>query len=113
MQIREFQETATEDVAPITLDSPLFIRGNRCPMILFPRYKYMSLICALLFKEFSSASVVVDEETVGNIGMGLLALIGVEEGDTDSDVAIIAEKLIGLRIFEDAEGKMKLAFGQC
>lgn len=57
----------------------------------------------------TSAHVVVDKETIGKIGPGLLVLIGVESGDTDSDVNYIANKLVGLRVFEDDQGKMNLA----
>lgn len=56
----------------------------------------------------SSASVLLKEtgETAGAIGAGLLAYIGVMKGDTASDVHWMAEKLSGLRIFQDDEGKM-------
>lgn len=55
------------------------------------------------------ASVKVGDETVGRIGSGLLVLLGVGAGDGDADIAWMAEKLIGLRIFEDNEGKMNLS----
>lgn len=54
----------------------------------------------------NEASVKVAEETVGSIGMGLLVLLGVEQGDTSGDVEYLAEKTIGLRIFEDDQGRM-------
>jgi len=56
----------------------------------------------------SSAHVIVDGETVGQINAGLLALIGVERGDTEKDVEYTVHKIVGLRIFEDDEGKMNL-----
>jgi D-aminoacyl-tRNA deacylase len=56
----------------------------------------------------SRASVRVDGKLVGEIGRGLLALLGVAEGDADADAAYLAEKISGLRIFEDEAGKMNL-----
>ncbi|MEG0268884.1 MAG: D-aminoacyl-tRNA deacylase [Clostridia bacterium] len=53
-----------------------------------------------------SASVRVNNELVGQTEAGLLALIGVEVGDTERDLAYIAEKVPNLRIFEDDAGKM-------
>jgi D-tyrosyl-tRNA(Tyr) deacylase len=54
----------------------------------------------------SSASVDVDGERVSGIERGLLVLLGVSRDDEESDVSWIAEKIAGLRIFEDDEGKM-------
>jgi D-tyrosyl-tRNA(Tyr) deacylase len=54
------------------------------------------------------ASVRVGEETVGAIERGLLALVGVADGDTEADARALADKVTGLRVFEDAEGKMNL-----
>ncbi|MGB6384706.1 MAG: D-aminoacyl-tRNA deacylase [Terriglobales bacterium] len=56
----------------------------------------------------SRAKVTVGEETTGEICLGLLVLLGVGAGDTRSDADYLAEKIIGLRIFEDASGKMNL-----
>ena len=52
------------------------------------------------------ASVSVEGEIRGQIGAGLLVLIGVEEGDGDADFRYIAEKVPNLRVFEDEQGKM-------
>ncbi len=52
------------------------------------------------------ARVRVGDRTVGEIGRGLLVLLGVGRGDTEDDAAYLAEKIVHLRIFEDAEGKM-------
>lgn len=52
------------------------------------------------------ASVTVEGEIVGKIGNGLLIFFGVGQGDELSDLDWIVEKIIGLRIFEDEEGKM-------
>lgn len=54
----------------------------------------------------SSAQVDVGEETVGRIGPGILVYLGAAAADTDRDVAYVAGKVAGLRIFEDADGKM-------
>ena len=53
-----------------------------------------------------SASVTVGGEVVGRIDHGLLAYVGAVRGDGRDDVAYIAQKLVGLRIFEDDAGKM-------
>lgn len=57
----------------------------------------------------SSARVVVADNTVGEIGGGLMVLLGVEKEDAESDARYLAEKIAGLRIFEDEAGKMNLA----
>jgi D-aminoacyl-tRNA deacylase len=49
------------------------------------------------------------DETVGAIGRGVLVLVGVERGDGPAQAAAAAEKLAGLRLFDDAEGKMNLS----
>jgi D-aminoacyl-tRNA deacylase len=54
----------------------------------------------------SRAIVSVNENVAGEIGMGLLVLLGVGQGDTEADVVYLAEKIAGLRIFEDELGKM-------
>ncbi len=56
-----------------------------------------------------NASVTVDNNVIGEISHGLLVFLGVGDGDTDSDMKYIAEKVIGLRIFSDAEDKMNLS----
>ncbi len=52
------------------------------------------------------SSVRVDGQVVGEIGKGIMVLLGVEEGDTEKEAQYIADKVTGLRIFEDEEGKM-------
>ena len=53
-----------------------------------------------------SASVVIDGEMVGKIGQGFLILLGVGPNDTEKECRYLAEKALGLRVFEDANGKM-------
>jgi D-tyrosyl-tRNA(Tyr) deacylase len=54
----------------------------------------------------SRARVTVNEWTSGEIGHGLLVLLGVGHGDTEADAIYLAEKIAGLRVFEDRDGKM-------
>lgn len=55
----------------------------------------------------SRARVSVNEQITGEIGLGLLVLLGVAHEDTEADAEYLAEKILGLRIFEDIDGKMK------
>ncbi len=57
----------------------------------------------------SHAAVKVNDKVVGKIRTGLLALIGIGSEDSKQDIEWLAEKIIGLRIFEDNEGKMNLS----
>jgi D-aminoacyl-tRNA deacylase len=57
------------------------------------------------------ARVTIDNYVVGEIGHGLLVLLGVGDNDRPDDVRYVAEKITGLRIFEDSGGKMNLAVG--
>ncbi len=54
----------------------------------------------------SRARVTVKEWTTGEIGIGLLVLLGVGHGDTEADAIYLAEKVAGLRVFEDEDSKM-------
>jgi D-tyrosyl-tRNA(Tyr) deacylase len=57
----------------------------------------------------SAASVAVEGQTVASIGRGFLVLLGVANGDTDREAEWLADKIAGLRIFEDEAGKMNLS----
>jgi D-tyrosyl-tRNA(Tyr) deacylase len=61
-----------------------------------------------VIQRVSSASVVVEGQTVGAIENGLLVLLGICHEDTEADAQALADKLIKLRIFNDANGKMNL-----
>ena len=56
-----------------------------------------------------SARVEVEGETIGTVDHGLLVFLGVTHSDTEKDAKYLAEKIAGLRIFEDAEDKMNLS----
>ena len=58
-----------------------------------------------LIQRVTSASVYVDDSSVGEIGIGLLVLIGIKNGDKETDVEYVVDKTINLRIFPDNEGK--------
>src|SRR5262249_44811747 len=59
-----------------------------------------------VLQRVTRASVEVDSQVVGSIGLGWLVLLGVAKGDTDEDADRLAEKVVGLRAFEDDAGKM-------
>lgn len=61
-----------------------------------------------MIQRVTEASVTVDSVVVGQIERGFLVLLGVAEDDTQDEVIWIASKIAGLRIFEDAEGRMNL-----
>ena len=59
-----------------------------------------------------SASVVIDGEEKGRIGKGFLVLLGVREDDTEKETLKIADRIAGLRVFSDEQGKMNLNLRQ-
>ncbi len=62
-----------------------------------------------VIQRVSRARVVVDGKITGEIGAGLLVLVGVGRGDTEATVAAMVERVLNLRIFNDAQGKMNLS----
>ena len=62
-----------------------------------------------VIQRVSEASVTVDGETVGKIEGGFMVLVGAQEGDTEADARYCAEKIAGLRVFEDENDKMNLS----
>ena len=63
----------------------------------------------VLLQRVKEASVTVDEETIGQIEAGYLLLVGVTHEDTETEVNWLADKVAGLRVFEDADEKMNLS----
>jgi len=62
-----------------------------------------------LLQRVTRASVTVDGEKVSQIGRGLVALVGVAQGDSESDARYLADKTVNLRIFPDEAGKFNLS----
>lgn len=65
-----------------------------------------------VIQRVSSASVEVEGKTVGAIGPGLTTLVGVRAGDTEDAARRLAEKVVHLRVFEDAEGRMNRSLAE-
>jgi D-tyrosyl-tRNA(Tyr) deacylase len=65
-----------------------------------------------VLQRVTRASVKVEGETVGEIGAGLLVLLGVARDDTGEDARYLLEKIMGLRVFADAEGRMNLSVAE-
>jgi D-aminoacyl-tRNA deacylase len=63
----------------------------------------------IVLQRVRSASVTVGEERISEIGAGLLLLVGVARGDGEAEADWLAEKVAGLRIFNDGDGKMNLS----
>ena len=65
----------------------------------------------IVLQRVTSASVAVDGEVCGKIGMGYLVLLGVGQGDTEEECRRLADKIINLRIFSDENDKINLSLG--
>ena len=65
-----------------------------------------------VIQRVSFAKVKVDDKIIGQIGSGLLILLGIEDADDDNDLAWLARKITSLRIFSDDDGKMNLDVGE-
>lgn len=62
-----------------------------------------------VWQRVSEAWVEVSDKIIGRIGKGVLVLLGVESDDTDADAALIAEKCVNLRVFDDKDGRLNLS----
>jgi D-tyrosyl-tRNA(Tyr) deacylase len=65
-----------------------------------------------VLQRVTRASVRVGGETAGEIGAGLLVLLGVARDDAEADALYLVEKVLSLRVFEDAEGRMNLSLSE-
>jgi D-aminoacyl-tRNA deacylase len=65
-----------------------------------------------VLQRVARARVTVEDRVVGEIGQGLLVLLGVGAGDRESDADYLADKVVGLRIFGDQNGKMNLSVNE-
>ena len=65
-----------------------------------------------VLQRVTRACVRVSGETVGEIGPGLVVLLGVARDDTEADALYLCEKILNLRVFEDAEGRMNLSLAE-
>jgi D-tyrosyl-tRNA(Tyr) deacylase len=65
-----------------------------------------------VLQRVTRASVKVEGETVGEIAVGLVVLLGIARDDTREDAQYLLEKIVSLRIFEDAEGRMNLSVAE-
>ncbi len=63
----------------------------------------------MVIQRVTEASVSVEKKIVGRIGKGIAVLLGVAKGDAEKEADYLANKLVHLRIFEDADGKMNLS----
>ena len=66
----------------------------------------------IVIQRVKKASVTIDNVITSSIGKGLLVLVGIEENDTNEDALWLAQKIVGMRIFSDSEGKMNLDIRQ-
>lgn len=66
----------------------------------------------VVLQRVARASVTVDDERIASIGRGYLLLVGIGAADTDDEVERLAEKIVNLRVFPDAGGKMNLALAE-
>jgi len=67
---------------------------------------FWAITMKLVIQRVKSASVDVDQNRVGEIGPGLLVLVGVSHDDTANDIAVLAKKTANLRVFDDDQGVM-------
>jgi D-tyrosyl-tRNA(Tyr) deacylase len=76
------------------------------PTITVTNYRGEIAVLRAVVQRVSRARVTVAGSISGEIGLGLLVLLGVGRDDSEADVNYLAEKIVGLRIFEDEDGKM-------
>ena len=62
-----------------------------------------------LLQRVTNSKVIVNEETIGSIDIGLLVLVGIQKEDTEKNARRLLERLLGYRVFEDDKGRMNLS----
>lgn len=67
----------------------------------------------VVIQRVKNATVKVENITIGEIGKGMLVLLGIEGADTEEDIAWLSAKIASLRIFDDASGVMNLSVKDC
>ena len=63
----------------------------------------------VVIQKVTQASVSIDNQIVASIDKGLLVLVGIEDGDTNEDIAWLSSKIVNLRVFDDDNGVMNLS----
>ena len=63
----------------------------------------------VVIQKVTQASVSIENQIVASIDKGLLVLVGIEDGDTNEDIAWLSSKIVNLRVFDDANGVMNLS----
>ena len=63
----------------------------------------------VVIQKVTQASVSIDNQIVGSINKGLLVIVGIEDGDTNEDIAWLSSKIVNLRVFDDDNGVMNLS----
>ena len=63
----------------------------------------------VVIQKVTQASVSIENQIVGSIDKGLLVLVGIEDGDTNEDIAWLSSKIVNLRVFDDENGVMNLS----
>lgn len=90
----------------------IVLSHNRRSKWLIPSWLRGELIMKVVLQRVSKASVSIQARVVGEIGRGFCLLVGFTHGDTAAQVDWMAEKVAGLRLFTDAEGKMNLGLDE-
>jgi D-tyrosyl-tRNA(Tyr) deacylase len=102
-------------IALATKPTPLFYPPSQYSKLPALQYSITPLLLSCmraLIQRVTEAAVVVDNATVGEIGLGLLVLLGIEAADSQEDIEWLAGKIIRLRIFPDGAGAMNQSLAE-
>ena len=116
----EILRFALDDNAIPTAHSPILAaRSDQshytkfpCPRLAIPPDCSKMIVMRACVQRVSRARVTVSGEITGEIAAGMLVLLGVAQDDAEADARFLAEKIAGLRIFEDDQGKMNLGLAE-